>query len=213
MVSQSERVLKRSDITRQKILRAAEQAFAEKGLYGARVDEITELAGVNKRMIYAHFGSKENLYTAVLDMVYKRLADSEQELLNQSLDSIEMVKRCIENAFTYLYENPTFVKMVLWENLNQAEYLKQTSAKVTKGAAFDLLRKVLKDGMAKGEFRDDLDVEDLVLSTQMFCYSYYSNIYTMGYIMDADFFGREQMQKRCRHITDMILRYIMKADR
>ncbi len=212
-MSQSEKQAKRSDLTKQKILVAAEQAFAEKGLYGARVDEISELAGINKRMIYAHFGSKENLYIAVLDEIYKELADSEQELLNQNLDSVELVKQCIENAFTYLYDNPTFVKMVLWENLNQAEYLKKTNAKAAKNAAFNLLRKVLKDGMKKGAFRAELDVDDLVLSTQMFCYSYYSNIHTMGYLMDADFFGRKQMEKRCKHITDMILRYIIKTDK
>ena len=49
--------MKKSDITKQKILEAAEAAFAEKGFYGARVDEITETAGVNKRMIYAYYGS------------------------------------------------------------------------------------------------------------------------------------------------------------
>ena len=54
--------LKKSDITRQKILTAAEAEFSEIGLYGARVDSIAQRAGVNKRMIYAHFGSKEQLY-------------------------------------------------------------------------------------------------------------------------------------------------------
>ncbi len=211
-MEKTEKQAKRSDATKQKILQAAEQAFAEKGLYGARVDEITELAGINKRMIYAHFGSKENLYVAVLDEVYKRLAESEQALLNRELDCIEMVKCCIEHAFTYLYENPTFVKIVLWENLNQAEYLKKTGAKAAKNIAFALLRKVIEQGMAQGVFRSDIDVEDLVLSTQMFCYSYYSNIYTMGYIMNANYFNRKEMNHRCAHITDMILRYIIKTE-
>ena len=72
--------LKKSDITRQKILAAAETEFAEVGLYGARVDSIAERAGVNKRMIYAHFGNKEQLYVTVLTMVYNRMAEAEEIL-------------------------------------------------------------------------------------------------------------------------------------
>ena len=42
--------MKKSEITRQKILTAAEDSFARKGLYGARVDEIAELAGAFNNM-------------------------------------------------------------------------------------------------------------------------------------------------------------------
>ena len=75
--------MKKSDITKQKILKAAEKAFAQKGLYGARVDEISEASETNKRMIYAYFGNKEQLYIAVIEAVYGRLAEFEEPLLRQ----------------------------------------------------------------------------------------------------------------------------------
>jgi len=202
--------MKKSDITKQKILQAAEQAFAEKGLYGARVDEISELAGVNKRMIYAHFGSKENLYVAVLDVVYERIAAFEEDILNQEADCVELIKKQIENSFVFLHQNPTFVKIVLWENLNEAKYLKESMGKQAKTKTFDLLKKIIRKGVEQGVFRSDLDEDELILSTQMMSYSYFSNIHTMAYIMDKDFFHDEEIKKRCAHITDMILSYIKK---
>ena len=202
--------MKKSDITKQKILQAAEQAFAEKGLYGARVDEISELAGVNKRMIYAYFGNKEELYVAVLDMVYGRIAEHEQMVLTRDADCVELMKKSIESGFVYLYNNQTFVKIVLWENMNEARYLKESVGKQVKTASFDLLRSIIRKGIEQGVFRDDLDVDELILSTQMLSYSYFSNIHTMAYIMDKDFFREEEIKKRCAHITDMILGYIMK---
>ena len=45
--------------SQQEILAAAEAEFAEKGFFGARVDEIALAAGINKRMLYAYFGDKE----------------------------------------------------------------------------------------------------------------------------------------------------------
>lgn len=202
--------MKKSDVTKQKILKAAEIAFSEKGLYGARVDEITETAGVNKRMIYAYFGSKEKLYIAVLNMVYRRLTESEEKLLNQQSDCVETVKRIIAHYFTFLHENPTFVKMLMWENLNEGQYLKQSEAPEVKVTAVNLLKMVLKQGVQQGIFRDDLDLDELIVSINMFCFSYFSNIYTMAQIMKADLNRNDMVDKRCAHVTDIILRYILK---
>lgn len=200
--------MKKSDITKQKILQAAEAAFAEKGFYGARVDEITKDAGVNKRMIYAYFGSKEKLYIAVLDTVYQRLSQSEEKLLSEKNDPIHAVKCVIRHDFEFLSENTSFVKMILWENLNEAKYMKQSEAISLKRISMELLRKVLREGMEEGIFRKDLDVEGMILSINMFCFSYFSNLYTMSQIMGANFEGKDEMNKRCEHVTDVILRYI-----
>src|SRR5437588_9976060 len=60
------------EATKERILAAALLEFSEKGIAGARVDAIAARAGVNKRMLYYYFGSKDDLYRAVLR---NRLAD------------------------------------------------------------------------------------------------------------------------------------------
>jgi len=60
-----------AESTRQSLLAAARAAFAEGGLEGARVDEIAKRAGANKQLVYHYFGSKDGLYTAVLEEVYQ----------------------------------------------------------------------------------------------------------------------------------------------
>ena len=57
----------KSDDSREKILRAAIQIFAEKGLAGASVRAITSAAGVNHALIGYYFGSKVALYEEVLE--------------------------------------------------------------------------------------------------------------------------------------------------
>ena len=65
----------RAEATRQRILEAAVSEFAANGLAGARVDEIAARAGANKRMIYVHFNSKEELWLRVLEYVYAAKRD------------------------------------------------------------------------------------------------------------------------------------------
>jgi AcrR family transcriptional regulator len=54
------------EATQKRILKAAKAEFAKFGLGGARVDRIAQRATANKRMIYHYFGSKEDLFRAVL---------------------------------------------------------------------------------------------------------------------------------------------------
>ena len=52
--------------TREALLVAGRTEFAEHGLAGARTDRIAALAQVNKQRMYAYFGNKEGLFTAVV---------------------------------------------------------------------------------------------------------------------------------------------------
>ena len=62
---------------------AAEAALAElasHGLAGARLDEIASRAGADRRMLYAHFGSKEELWLVVLGQAYAAKRAEERAL-------------------------------------------------------------------------------------------------------------------------------------
>ncbi|GGM96734.1 TetR family transcriptional regulator [Streptomyces fuscichromogenes] len=66
--------------TRREILAAAGAEFAEAGYAGALMDGIAARTSTSKRMIY-YFGSKEGLFTAVLEAAYREIRRQEQ-LLN-----------------------------------------------------------------------------------------------------------------------------------
>jgi TetR/AcrR family transcriptional regulator, regulator of cefoperazone and chloramphenicol sensitivity len=54
--------------TKQALIRAGEQLFAREGINGARINELTELAGQrNQSALHYHFGSREGLLDAIID--------------------------------------------------------------------------------------------------------------------------------------------------
>jgi AcrR family transcriptional regulator len=53
--------------TRERLIRAAAAVFAERGFYGASIEDIAERAGFSKGAFYSNFESKEDLFLAVLD--------------------------------------------------------------------------------------------------------------------------------------------------
>ena len=66
-----------SKLTRNKIIKAAAPIFAEHGYDGASIRRIVARADVNQAAINYHFGSKEGLYRAVLQMALKALQHAE----------------------------------------------------------------------------------------------------------------------------------------
>lgn len=62
--------------TKRRLLAAALDEFAEHGLAGARVDRIAERAKANKRLIYAYYGNKEQLFDTVMVHSLGVLADA-----------------------------------------------------------------------------------------------------------------------------------------
>ena len=74
-----------SRATRRALLDAAVVVFAEKGMNGARLDEIAERAGVTKGAIYSHFGGREDLLveacrSAIRSLQLMRLAEEASDL-------------------------------------------------------------------------------------------------------------------------------------
>ena len=96
--------------TREKLLQAATEEFAAHGEAGARIDRVTERAGVNKRMIYAYFGNKEGLFAAV-----------HEHSLQQLVEAVPLTPDDLPGyagrLFDYLIDHPERHRLALWRNL------------------------------------------------------------------------------------------------
>ena len=76
---------RRRQQTRDHLLAAAAQVFAERGFHGASLDEVAAVAGFSKGAVYSNFKSKEDLFLALFKANY----DREMEALRATLESSE----------------------------------------------------------------------------------------------------------------------------
>ena len=206
-----EKQIKKSEMTRSKILEAAESEFSEKGFFGARVDNIATIAGVNKRMIYEHFGSKERLYDTTLLAVYERFAKWEQLFITSELEPALAIRNVIHVGFRFLEENTNFVRMLMWENLNNGRAFDERYRDV-KRPALDYIRNQVRRGKETGAFRGDADEHQIVLSILNFEFSYFSNAYTLSTVLERELNTHEEAMLRAEFVADLIIDYLTKAD-
>lgn len=200
--------IRNPELSRQRILRAAEAEFAEKGIYGARVDKIAADAEINKRMLYAYFGDKETLYKVVLSHVYKRMETVEREIVDCGYTGKMLIEKIICAYFDFLKENPGFVNILMWENLNHGKYLHQIEGSVIERGTIQYFVRELENGKKNGLFRKDIDAWHTVVSLITTCFANFSNQSTLSKLFHTDMTSDEMIEQRKKHTTDMMLAYL-----
>jgi AcrR family transcriptional regulator len=101
-----------SAATRARLLDAAYREFSDQGLAGARVDRIAAAAKANKQAIYAYFGSKEDLFDAVLTHRLGELADA----VPLTPDDLPGYAGALFDALT---DTPDLLRMTRWRGLER----------------------------------------------------------------------------------------------
>lgn len=202
--------MKKSEITKGRLLAVGIQLFAEKGFSGATVDEIVDAAKVNKRMVYHYFGSKEKLYQAALKEVYERLANVEVRIFAEPHDFEETIREIIQIYFTFLQENPEFVNLLLWENLNRGRGLEGADFQLTKDPIIHHLEDTVRKGIAAGKIRPDISSRHLLISLIGLCLVYFSNRYTLSKTLHLNLASRKVLAEGIDHAVRLVLQGLLK---
>lgn len=197
-----------AEATREDILEAATEEFADKGLSGARIDRIAERTRTSKRMIYYYFGSKGDLYRAVLEREYTRIRRNEEAMQLHRLAPDKALAELVRETFDSHVERPTFVRLVMNENIHRAEHLKHVAGlRRLNKAMIESLSELIERGVKAKLFRAGIDAVDLHINITALCFYTVSNRYTFRQGFARDMWSRAEIRKRREQVADVVLRW------
>jgi TetR/AcrR family transcriptional regulator len=198
--------------TRAAIMSAAVAEFAEKGFDGARVDEIAMHAGVNKNLLYHHYGSKDELFTAVLEYTYEAIRRRQKDLELRHMDPVTGMRKLVVFTGRIWVQLPHFPRLLHSENLHEGQHVRR-SARIRKmyDPLLETIRDLLDRGVRSGQFRPGIDPVDLYISITSLTAHYISNRYTFEAIFGKQLMTPRRIKQRFDHAAEMILRYVEAA--
>jgi AcrR family transcriptional regulator len=139
------RQAERSEQTRNAILQAARQLFADIGFGGATVDDIARAAGVAKGAVYHHFPTKEDLFEAVFDGASAELV---AEVMRSGVGARDALDAMVVGTRAYfeicagppfrqiiLVDGPAVLGWLRWREIDEAHFGRMIPAALT--AAID----------------------------------------------------------------------------
>lgn len=175
--SQAERSMR----TRQRILDAAHAVFVREGFAGAKIEHIAEAAKTNKRLVYHHFGGKDELFRVVIENAYAAMRQAEQGLGLERLPPRDAITTLVRFTWTYYLDHEDFISLVATENLCKAEHI-AASERLPKlsSSLVDLVKDVIRRGEATGDFRAGIDPVQLWISISAMCWFSVANKHTIA---------------------------------
>ncbi|TMC11982.1 MAG: TetR/AcrR family transcriptional regulator [Chloroflexi bacterium] len=144
--------------SRSALLAAAAEEFARFGPKGARIQAIVQRAGINERMIYHHFGSKDGLYAAVLEAQASGLIEAWRQVIHRAagMAPYEGMQAVLAGFADLLAARPQLVALTVHEALGGWRTLPLPTAGT---APFPELRELYERGQRQGVFRADCPFE------------------------------------------------------
>ncbi|HWG59727.1 MAG TPA: CerR family C-terminal domain-containing protein [Candidatus Acidoferrales bacterium] len=129
--------------TAMRILAAAEEQFAAKGLAGARTDEIAAAARANKAMLYYYFGDKRRLHRTVLENLFQQLRSGISSEPGAAESPRERLRAITVAYFDFLAAHPNYPRLMQREAMAATknvdwivrEYLRPLHAQLSRAIA------------------------------------------------------------------------------
>lgn len=111
--------------TEQQILKAARKVFIEKGLDGARMQEIADEAGINKALLHYYFRSKDKLFEMIFQEELGKFFPKMVTLMSSEDISLEdKIRTFVSNYISTFISNPFLPSFIIKEVHRDPENLK-----------------------------------------------------------------------------------------
>ncbi len=133
------------------ILQAAERLFGEKGYRGVSIDEIANEAGVSKGLVFYHFTSKKALVEHIFKDALTAVLTSWDAIAASNESAREKLGAAVQTCFDIFESRPYLLRIAFFEAIFEDD-MKDIMAKVSEETVLRM-EKLVKDGIAAGEFR------------------------------------------------------------
>ncbi|MFZ9587717.1 MAG: TetR/AcrR family transcriptional regulator [Crocinitomicaceae bacterium] len=136
--------------TENDILEAAKLIFMEKGLYGARMQDIANQAGINKALLHYYFRNKERLFDEVFGGALSRYFQNMDIISNESLPIMERVLTYADRFVKFLSEYPQMSIFLIKEISSNQQLFHAKIQGLKKNQNYSLISVLIK-GMEEKE--------------------------------------------------------------
>ncbi|OYT17734.1 MAG: TetR family transcriptional regulator [Bacteroidetes bacterium 4572_77] len=167
MANKIEKMMAKKDInTEQKIVKAAEKVFIEQGMSGARMQEIANVAGINKALLHYYYRSKEKLFDMVFRTAFKAFIPNLLEVFKGDEDFFSKIRYFVAKYMNVLEKNPHIPGFVLHEISNRPKHLSEMMQELNFDLSF--IYDQINEEIAAGNLRA-IAPEQLIINIISLC--------------------------------------------
>jgi AcrR family transcriptional regulator len=193
--------------TEQKIYSAAKQIFLQKGLQGARMQEIADEAGINKSLLHYYFRTKDKLFQVIFEETASKLFTSIITALEGGNDFKTKIQLFVDRYIGFIQENPYIPQFMINIISQNPDMLLQVFEKLKIQPKNDILKQIQME-MDKGNIKK-MQPEQLIINMVSLCiFPFIAKPIIKGILEKNDDEYDDLMNERKKMLPDFIINAI-----
>lgn len=203
------------EATRETLLQAATELFAEHGFQGTSIQDISQAAGYNKSMIFHYFGDKLGMYSAVVERMAALVLPEEEVQIVQTLLMDETTPRdraklskllttVIRGNFEILRTHPQGRRLFLWEAAEEWQTTRLLLQKFPSGGGHRF-EQIIREAQAAGLLQPNLDFSVLFTFVQDSGLFYLAMLPRLQVFSQDDLGSDEAFQRARESLVHLVL--------
>lgn len=141
---------KKDKNTEEIILQVARKAFIQKGLSGARMQDIADEAGFNKALVHYYFESKEKLFNIIFDQESERFFGTLASLISSDLPLFEKIEQIVSLDIENLLKFPEMPLFVINEVSRNPDIMARRMKQIQAAPVMESFQKQVNAEIKKG---------------------------------------------------------------
>ncbi|WP_368502592.1 TetR/AcrR family transcriptional regulator [Corynebacterium sp.] len=188
------------------VIDIAIQEFSQHGFAETKLDAISRLSGMSKRMIHYHFSDKKGLYQQALTVAATRLTPPEGTLTIDSAVPVEGVRTLVDWVYQQHVEHPEAIRMLTMESAH--EVLDSPHPLIDVSEISLHLDKLLMLGQDSGAFRPGISANDIFTLISSLSTYRVTNHAMMVNLLDIDMQSPTNTEGMHRMVVDTVLAFL-----
>ncbi|MEA1985893.1 MAG: TetR/AcrR family transcriptional regulator [Candidatus Marinimicrobia bacterium] len=151
--------------TKEKIQKVAIKMFAEKGYTETSLRKIANELNISKPALYYHFTNKEEIFTSIIRNIFDENIKYHKELAKKDIPTWDILRQWIDKTIYF-----AFARKEVWQVIHQIMMGKfqnkfdDLDLMLFIDTNFNILHRVIKNGIKNGEIRNDIDSKILTIN-------------------------------------------------
>jgi AcrR family transcriptional regulator len=193
--------------TEELILEAAQAVFLEKGLAGARMQEIADRAGINKALLHYYFRSKEKLSALIIERAIGVILPRVMAVLDTDLELFDKIRLVVDTYLTFVSRN-SFLPLFIVNEVNRNPQFFFRTVVEKKRTHLDKFRRQVEEAVAQGRIHPISPAQLFMNVMSLVIFPFLGKpIIQVGLGLSDEDFKRE-MEHRRTEVAEFVIRAI-----
>jgi len=196
--------------TEEKIFESATEIFMDKGMDGARMQDIANHAGINKALLHYYYRTKDRLFEAVFEKIAGQMFKKFAPVLDENLSLEEKIRFFFREHISFLERNPRLPSFFLIELNRNPERIKKLIKNIDINKVWATLEKQHKEEFVKYNITRETIPQLMTSIAALSVFPFVAKAVISGIMEKLDYNFDEYIELRKKYAADFVIKAITK---